>query len=211
MNASGGAAAPLNGASEEYGATAPKHERVGDDDEKSTTGAASRSGNQQSSGGGSEHSQGNQQSSSGGSGNSQSKQQSSNGGKSSHSTHNTNDLEQISREKAQRYTNLNEQDVQHAGGPDKSKSEADRSSQRAPKDVGPKEDIEQLHGKATLSGNDKANDIQSGQQESKSGSGKSGQHDSKSGSGGNGGAEHGGHELEDSMRHNAEKFVNLSE
>jgi hypothetical protein len=211
MNASGGAAAPLNDASEEYGATAPKHERVGDDDETSTTGAASRSGNQQSSSGGSGHSKGNQQSSSGGSGNSQSKQQSSGGGKSSHSTHNTNNLEQISREKAQRYTNLNEQDVQHAGGPDKSRSEAERSSQRAPKDVGPKEDIEQLHGKATLSGNDKAGDRKSGQQESKSGSGQSGQYDSKSGSGGKGGAEHEGHGLEDSMRHNAEKFVNLEE
>jgi hypothetical protein len=180
MNASGGAAAPLNDASEEYGASAPRKEKSGDD-ETSTSGTS-------------------------GSGNSQNNQQSSGGGKSSHSTHGKNELEEVSHEKAQRYTNLNEQDVQHAGAPDKNNSEAERSKQRAPKDAGPKEDIEQLHGKATLAGNDKADERKSGKGE---------QHENKkSGSGqssGKGGAEHEDHELESSMRHQAEKFVNLDD
>jgi hypothetical protein len=166
MNASGGAAAPLNDASEEFGATAPKHERLGEDDDDETSASGiSKSSNRQS----------NQQSSSRESGNIKSNQQSSTHSSStskttqsssSHSSSTTtkttqqsstgsNDLEQIARDKAQRYTNLNEQDVQHAGASYKNVSDAERSSQRTPKDVGPKEDVEQLHGKATLSGKDR--------------------------------------------------------
>lgn len=116
---------------------------------------------------------------------------------------------------------MNEEDVQHAGTPNR-KNDAERSSQRAPKDVGPKEDIELLHGKASLDGNDRSK--QSGGSDSTSGgsgsgskngsgnaSGNGGQNvnDNKgsSGKGGNGS----GHHEEDSMRHNAEKFVNLEE
>lgn len=64
-----------------------------------------------------------------------------------HSEHGKHDLENISREKTKRYDNLNEEDVQHAGlDSNKSNDGAERSSQRAPRDVGPKEDVEQMHG-----------------------------------------------------------------
>jgi hypothetical protein len=249
MNASGGAAAPINDASEEFGATAPKHERQEDDDndhnaQSGTAGSSNRQINQQSSNSGSGISKGNQQSSGGGSANTKSNQQSSSHSSSNHqgnqssSSHSTgtskttqsssshsssttkttqqsstssHDLEQISRDKAQRYTNLNEEDVQHAGAPDKNKSEAERSRQRAPKDAGPKEDVEQLHGKATLAGNDRSDDKSGagGQQGGKSGSG---QQSGKSGGGGRGvEVEYKGHGPEDPMRHNAEKFVNLDD
>jgi hypothetical protein len=240
MNVSGGAAAPLNDASEEFGATAQKHERLGDDDETSasgTSGSGNRQSNQQSSTSGSGNSKNNQQSSSRGSGNTKSSQHSSTHSSgtskttqssSSHSSSTTkttqqfstgsNDLEQIARDKAQRYTNLNKQDVQHAGASHKNISDAERSSQRTPKDVGPKEDVEQLHGKATLSGKDKDDGEKSGVRQHGNNSSGSGQQDGKSGggkgeSGGKGGVEveYKGHGFEDPMRHNAEKFVNLDD
>jgi hypothetical protein len=229
MNASGGAAAPLNDASEEFGATAPKHERLGEDDDDETSASGiSKSSNRQS----------NQQSSSRESGNIKSNQQSSTHSSStskttqsssSHSSSTTtkttqqsstgsNDLEQIARDKAQRYTNLNEQDVQHASASYKNVSDAERSSQRTPKDVGPKEDVEQLHGKATLSGKDRDDEEKSGGRQHGSKNSGSGQQDGKTGggkgeSGGKGGVEveYKGHGLEDPMRHNAEKFVNLDD
>jgi hypothetical protein len=205
MNASGGAAAPLNDASEEFGASAPRHERLEDDDDTSASGTS-------------------------GSGNNKGNTQSSSGGKASNSTHSKNELEEVRHEKAEQNTNLNEKDVQHAGDPGKQKSE------RVPKNAAPKEDIEHLHGKATLSGNDKGDGKKSEKSEQhdskkggsgqsgsgqsgsgqsgsgQSGSGQSGSGQSGSGqSGGKGGAEHEGHELESSMRHQAEKFVNLDD
>jgi hypothetical protein len=175
MNASGGAAAPLNDASEEFGASAPKHERLGDEDTSSTSGTS-----------GSANSKGNAQSSS--------------GGNSSNSTHGKNELEEVRHEKAERNTNLNEKDVQHAGDPAKQKA------RRVPEDAAPKEDIEHLHGKATLSGSDKGDESKSGKGEQ-----QASKKDSSGQSGGKGGDEHEGHELESSMRHQAEKFVKLDD
>jgi hypothetical protein len=192
MNASGGAAAPLNDASEEYGASAPRNEKFGDKDQTSTS-ASKTSGSSSSKSG------------------------------SSNTTKSSNDKKDL----AGRYVNMNEEDVQHAGSENKSSNDAERSSQRAPKDVGAQEDVEQLHGKATLAGNDKAKTDKSGKQGSgsehsgKNGEGKqdndkSGKQGGGSGSGsgsgsGNKGSEHEGQELESSMRHNAEKFVNLED
>ncbi|KAH7398627.1 hypothetical protein DE146DRAFT_497449 [Phaeosphaeria sp. MPI-PUGE-AT-0046c] len=201
MNASGGAAAPLNDASEEYGATAPRNERVGEDQTSTSYGGTSAN-----------KSTGSTTLSS--TTTSKSQQQSNRGGSSSHSTDKSrdaqekHDLDSVSREKAERYVNLNEEDVQHAGSANKSSSSAERSSQRAPKDVGPKEDIEQLHGKALSTGNDKGTERSSGKSEQRQGQGQT------SGNNGHakkkeGAVEHEG-DLE-SMRHTAEKFVNLED
>jgi hypothetical protein len=195
MNASGGAAAPLNDASEEYGASAPRNERLSggattdgtSGSNKTNTGSSPSSKTHQSN-----------------------HQSSSTREKSGHDTHGfheeneRHDLESISREKAQRYVNLNEEDVQHAGTANKSSSSVERSSQRAPKEVGPKEDIEHLHGKTNLAGNDKAEE----RGHEKSGKGQAG-HGRKDSGKGNG--DIAGENDLSSMRHQAEKFVNLEE
>ncbi|OAK98510.1 hypothetical protein IQ06DRAFT_350192 [Phaeosphaeriaceae sp. SRC1lsM3a] len=198
MNASGGAAAPLNDASEEYGASAPRNERFEGGQTSTSTG------------GGASNSQSSRTGTSSSSATTKSQQQSSTNTKSSHEAQygsEKHDLDSVSREKAERFVNLNEEDVQHAGSTNKSSSGAQRSSQRAPKEVGSKEDIEQLHGKASSSGNNKGNERSSGQshQHDSHKSGGSESHAKKSGNGG----EHEG-DLE-SMRHTAEKFVNLEE
>jgi hypothetical protein len=213
MNASGGAAAPLNDASEEFGTNAPRNDQFGNDDTSASTtsnakaGATSSSNNNKSSTG--------SQQSAGGKSSSNNASKSGQDNHGSHEKQGKHDLEEVSREKAKRYVNMDEEDVQHAGTPN-SKNDAERSSQRAPKDVGPKEDIELLHGKASLDGNDRSK--QSGGSGSGSGS-KSGDSGSKNGSAnasGNGGhnvngkgGNGSGHHEEDPMRHNAEKFVNL--
>ncbi|KAH7090168.1 hypothetical protein FB567DRAFT_617463 [Paraphoma chrysanthemicola] len=239
MNASGGVAAPINDASEEFGVNAPKYERLGDDEDLSgekTYGSSSgndRSGtsgssqthqgssgssqNYQSGTGSSQSHQGSssrQQQSSASSGNSKS-----NDNSHDNATASTNDLEQVEREKAKRFVNLDDEDVQNAGNGNKSSNDTQRSSQRAPRDVGSKEDIEQLHGKT--SGHDGK---QGGHDTKKSGHQGSGQHGGHNH--GNGQAEHDndsrgsghakhGHDEEisnlDSMRHTAEKFVNLDD
>lgn len=211
MNASGGAAAPLNGASEEFGTNAPRNEQFGDDDTSASTSSNAKAGTFSSSNT-SKNPSGSQQSAGGqNSGSNASKSGQDNHG--SHEKKGKRDLEDVSREKAKRYVNMNEEDVQHAGTPN-SKNDAERSSQRAPKDVGPKEDIELLHGKASLDGTDRSK--QSGDSGSKSGSGSAsgngGQNsnDNKGSSSGKGGNRSGHHD-EDPMRHNAEKFVNLEE
>jgi len=259
MNASGGAAAPLNDASEEYGASAPRNERS-EDSRTSTRGGASNSHSastgassstisksQQQSGmsakSGHEAHHGTEQHDADGlirekaerfvnlneddeqqtgsankigsstqrsdqqrSSQQQSSQQhSSNNAKSSHEAHyatERHEADSVDRHQAERYVNLNEDDVQHAGSANKSADGAERSSQRAPKEVGPKEDIEQLHGKASLSGNDRGNERRSGKSE----------HGYKSGndSGAKKNRDSGHHEGDlESMRHTAEKYVNL--
>lgn len=206
MNASGGAAAPLNVASEEFGINAPRHEQV--EDERTSTSASGPSASSNTNSGGS-----------GSSGANKGSHQTSGNAKSSHDTHGSHkqegkhDLESISREKAERYVNLDEEDVQHAGSANKSSDGAQRSSQRAPKDVGSKEDIKQLHGKAASLGNN------NGEAKGISGSGKSehhkdhksGKHSSEHQSGGKGDSQLGGDSSLESMRHTAEKFVNLEE
>ncbi|KAH7075977.1 hypothetical protein BKA63DRAFT_603280 [Paraphoma chrysanthemicola] len=249
MNASGGVAAPINDASEEFGANAPKHERLGDDEDLSgekTYGSSSgnyrsaSSGLSQSHQGSSGSSQSHQgssvssQSHQGSSGSSQNHQgnssrqqqesRSSGNSKSSHTSHDntassTNDLEQIEREKAKRFVNLDEEDVQHAGNGNKSSNDTQRSTQRAPRDAGPKEDIEQLHGKT--SGHDGKESGHDTKKSGHHGGDQHGGHDHGSGkaghdndSRGSGHAKH-DHDEEisnlDSMRHTAEKFVNLDD
>jgi len=210
MNASGGAAAPLNDASEEFGTNAPRNEQFEDEQMSTSASGTSALGNTKPGASGSSDAN-------------KGSHQSSNNDKSSHDTHGSHkqeekhDLESVSREKAERYVNLNEEDVQHAGTVNKSNDGAQRSSQRAPKDVGPKEDIEQLHGKATSSGNKKGQEKGSG---NANGSGKSEQHEDHKGgkhssgqhqSGGKGDSQLGGNGSLESMRHTAEKFVNLEE
>jgi hypothetical protein len=201
MNASGGAAAPLNDASEEYGASAPRNERLSDgtttdstsESYKTSTGSSSSFKTHQSS-----------------------QQSSSTREKSGHDTHGfheengKHDLESISREKAERYVNLNEEDVQHAGTANKSSSGVERSSQRAPKEVGPKEDIEQLHGKASLAGNDKAEERGHGKSRNQGNESK-GQAGHGRTDSGKGNEDSAGENDLSSMRHQAEKFVNLEE
>jgi hypothetical protein len=125
------------------------------------------------------------------------------------SGHSKVDLADVSRGEAKRHGNMNEEDVEHAGTPN-SEDDKERSSQRAPRDAGPKEDIEMLHGQAELGDNDKS-------KQSKGGSG-SGSGSGNSGKGGNGQSGKQGHsgkghpgEEEDPMRHNAEKFVKLDD
>lgn len=163
MNASGGVAAPLNETSEEFGATAPRHEQYPDEETSSSTGGASNSSTSKS---GTSSSSNNSKSAGGVNCNDEFK-----------SGHSKVDLEDVSREKAKRYVNMNEEDVQHAGTPN-SKDDKERSSQRAPKDAGPKEDIELLHGKTTLDGNDKSKQSKN---VSRSGNAKSGNSGSGSG------------------------------
>ncbi|KAF1916684.1 hypothetical protein BDU57DRAFT_516929 [Ampelomyces quisqualis] len=212
MNASGGAAAPFNDASEEFGTNAPRNEQYGDDE--TTIG---KSGNFASSN--------TRSAASASTGASKGSQQSSSGGNSSHNTHGfhklqgKHDLESISREKAERYVNLNEEDVQHAGTANEDSDGAHRSSQRAPKEVGLKEDIEQLHSKATSSDHNKGQEKGSGNA-SGSGTGpnyghsdshKSVKQSSGQQIGGKGDSEIGGDGILESMRTTAKKFVNLEE
>jgi hypothetical protein len=211
MNASGGAAAPLNDASEEFGTNAPRSEQFGDDDTSASTTTNAKAG-ASSSLSASKNASVSQQPASGKTTSSSSTSKSGQDTHSSHEKKGKHDLEDVSREKAKRYVNMNEEDVQHAGTPN-SKNDAERSSQRAPKDVGPKEDIELLHGKASLDANDKSRQscgsgAKSGSGNA-SGNGRQNSNDDKgsSGKGGNGS----GHHEEDPMRHNAEKFVNLDE
>jgi hypothetical protein len=172
----GGVAAPVNDASEEYGATAPRHEQFPDDDDQ--TSASTGSSNTKTTSSSSDKTSGNAKSSG---------------------------LNNISSEKKERDVKMNEQDVQHASASHKNSTGEERSKNRAPQDAGPKEDIEQLHGKASLAGNDRPQDQDSGKQDS-------GKQDSgKQGSGKSGSSEHEGHELESNMRHKAEQFVNLDD
>jgi hypothetical protein len=187
----GGVAAPVNDASEEYGATAPRHEQFPNDDDQ--TSASTGSSNTKTTSSSSDKTSGNAKSSG---------------------------LNNISSEKKERDVKMNEQDVQHASASHKNSTGEERSKNRAPQDAGPKEDIEQLHGKASLAGNDRSQDQDGGKQDSgkqdsgKQDSGKqdSGKQDSgKQGSGKSGSSEHEGHELESNMRHKAEQFVNLDD
>lgn len=260
MNASGGAAAPLNDASEQYGASAPRNERFEDSNTSTFSGGNSNShsnrtgasssttGRAQQQSGSSvkssheahyateqhdadglmrekaerfvnlDEDEGQQtgstnKSSSGAQRSGQqhssqqysSQQQSSNIAKSSHEAHyatEKHDADSVDRHQAERYVNLNEDDVQHAGSTNKSSDGAERSSQRAPKEVGPKEDVEQLHGKASLSGNDRDNERSSG----KSGHGHKSENDGNARKNRDSGHHEGNLE---SMRHTAEKYVNL--
>jgi hypothetical protein len=204
MNASGGAAAPLNDASEEFGTNAPRNEQFGDDENSTSTSNNTKTGASSSSST-SKAASSSQQSTS--------KSSSSGAGKSGrdNESHDKNDLEDISREKAKRYVNMNEEDVEHAGTPN-SKDDVERSSQRAPKDAGPKEDIELLHGKTTLEGNDRSKQSGSSKGGNGSGNGSDGQNSNdKTGKQGGGGSDNGGAHNDDPMRHNAEKFVNLDD
>jgi len=255
MNASGGAAAPLNDASEEYGASAPRNERFeGDHTSTSTGGTSSSHSAKTGTSSSAPTGQGQQQSGtsaksgrdahrdieqhdadglmrekaerfvnldedegqesgsankSGSSAQRSGQQQSSNNAKSSQTAHYATekyDADSVDRQKAERYVSLNEDDVQHAGSAHKSSDGAARSSQRAPREVGPKEDIEQLHGKASLPGNDKGKERSSGKGEH--------QHGHKSGTDGYAQKNRdSGHQEGDlqSMRHTAEKFVNLED
>jgi hypothetical protein len=213
MNASGGAAAPLNDASEEFGATAPRNEQFGNDETSAsnneTSGSSnaaknssSSSNNAMSSTSKGQQSQSNTKSSSG------AQSSSSRTTRSSNKEQGNNDLDDVSREKAERYVNLNEEDVDHAGSSNKDSDDAKRSSQRAPRDVGAKDDIEQLHGKAsTGSTDDKKRGTSGGEQQ---GAEKSRKQEGSGSGNGKEGAE--GHEHEhDPMRHNAAKFVNIEE
>lgn len=222
MNASGGAAAPLNDASEEYGATAPRHERKEDNDPHSNS--QSHSSNSHSSATKSSGATGGGSSNIAHSGQTSSQSTSHKSGHGTHSSHSKegeHDLDQVSREKAERYVNLNEEDVEHAASQNRDVSEDQRSSQRAPRDVGSKDDVEQIHGKASQgAGNDGSEDSQKRQQ-SKNGSsggqqskgGNSGGQQSKGGSSGGhqGGHAEGGSEFDQEARHKAEKFVNLDD
>lgn len=219
MNASGGAAAPLNDASEEYGATAPKHERQEDNNSSSHSHSQSShpQSQSQSSTTRSSGATGGGSSNTGRSGQTSSQSTSHKSGQGSHGTHGSHanegehDLDQVSREKAERYVNLDEEDVDHAASQKREVSGAQRSSQRAPRDVGNKEDIEQIHGKASLeSGNDRSQDGQKGQQNKGSSAG------GQQGQSGSSGSQHGGHEegsseFDQEARHKAEKFVNLDD
>ncbi|KAF2830267.1 hypothetical protein CC86DRAFT_436437 [Ophiobolus disseminans] len=221
MNASGGVAAPLNDASEEYRVNAPRNEQFGEDDD--STSKSGTSGSQASS---SQRTSSFQHTSA--SVTSSSKESSGHNTRGSNKEHEEHDLEDPMRETAKRYVNLDEADVQHAGTSNKSNESAERSSQRAPRDVGPKEDIEQLHGKASAGkgdtkseqrGNEKSGNYGTSEHGQR-GSEKSGQHGSngneqrggeRRGEQGSGNAvDENGDEI-DPMRHNAAKFVNIGE
>lgn len=218
MNASGGVAAPLNDASEEFGANAPRNKQFGDDNDASasksgTSGSNNNSGTSTSSNIKTSTTTSGQHKST-----SSTQQTSSSAQSSSHSTHGfhaehgNHDLENVSREKAKRFVNLNEEDVQHAGADQKDKDAKERSSQRAPRDVGPKEDIELLHGKAEVGEGDDGGEQRGGGGKSGGdgkGSGKQGSDSGKDGAG-KGGVESSGSGT-DPMRHNAAKFVNIQE
>jgi hypothetical protein len=213
MNASGGAAAPLNDASEEFGATAPRNEQFGDDDETSTSnndvlGSSNAAKNSSSSSNNKSSTSNKHQSSTKSSSGAQSS--SGHNTRSSNKEQGKNDLEEVSREKAERYVKLNEEDVDHAGSGNKDSDDAKRSSQRAPRDVGAKDDIEQLHGKASAeSTDDKKRGTSGGEQQGGEKSRK--QVGSGAGNGKEGSEGHGHEHKHDPMRHNAAKFVNIEE
>jgi len=218
MNASGGAAAPLNDASEEFGATAPRNEQVGDDETSASNNDASGSSNAAKGTSGSSAEDKGASSSSNGrsstSNNQQASSKSSSGAQSSSRTTRSsnkeqgkNDLEDVQREKAERFVNLNEEDVANAGANDDAKS----SSQRAPRDVGSKDDVEQLHGKADAGKSDDKKRASSRGCEQQ-GAEKSRKQDGNASGKGNDGVEGHKHDHEhDPMRHNAAKFVNIEE
>ncbi|KAF2029095.1 hypothetical protein EK21DRAFT_113315 [Setomelanomma holmii] len=212
MNA-GGVAAPVTDASEEFGVNAPKHERLGDDEDLSGEKTfASTSSKAKSSGSTSSHNQqgsaGRQQHDSKSSGNSKSSNASQHDTASStlyndrkaHHDGEDNDFEQVEREKAEQFVDLNEEDVQHASSDNKGANGSERSSQRAPRDVGSKADVEQLHGQAS-----------SGPSFGKSGQTSGGQHGSHDSEKQGAKRDHTEVENLDSMRHTAEKFVKLDE
>lgn len=199
----GGVADPIQGDSEEYGASAPRKERVGDDEaSESTAGddAARPTTKRQKTGdvdvSGSK------------------KGVSSSGAKSSsgQSAQGSDELEQISHEKAEKYGSLDEDEVDiSTASTEQGKREA-RASRRADalgeskatgsdeaKKHGGHADVEELHGKATTQGSGNGSGKKRSNEESQTGnSGESAQEE---------------HEGDQVQRHQAEKFgsVNLEE
>ena len=173
MNASGGATAPLNDASEQFSVSEPKTSSSNNNDTGTTSSNSNRS-----------------------------QQQTSGSTTQSSSSHEQRDPSL--QDRAARQKQMNEEDLQHAGvshavtGDNAGVDDVKRSSQRAPKDVGAQDDVEMLHGKTTLEGNDRSEEGKSGV------GGKEG----KTSSGGTGVEKS---EFDEDMRHKAAKFVNVEE
>jgi hypothetical protein len=191
----GGVEAPITDASEEFEPNAPRNEEFPPEEEDpASVRAALKSMNDAKPSGSSNNKSGSSSSNSKSAGGVNRNDEFKSG-------HSKVDLEDVSRDKAKRYVNMNEEDVEHAGTPN-SKDDKERSSQRAPRDAGPKEDIELLHGQAELGDNDKSKSSKSG-----SAGGNGSEKSGKQGHSGKGHPQDG----EDPMRHNAEKFVNLDD
>ena len=207
----GGVADPIQGDSEEFGASAPRKERVGDDEatESTTVDTSSQpSGPKRQKTSDGDVSSSKKGSASLGSEPSKGQKSNSQGG--------SDELEQISREKAEKYVNLDEDEVNISSATSEQGKRQARADRRADavgesKSAGSNEakkhgghaDVEELHGIATLgSGSGSGKRDQEGQKKGES-KGSAGEE--------NGSAAQEGHDLDQIQRRQAEKFgaVNL--
>jgi hypothetical protein len=204
MNASGGSAAPLNNASEQFRVSEPKTSSSNSNNET----LSSNAGQSQQKPSGTEQSS------------------------SSSQQRDPRLQDKAARQKKMNEEDLQHAGVSRAvTGNNAGVDDAKRSSQRAPKDVGAQDDVEMLHGKTTLGDNDKGDQGKGGNDGKKSGeesgksssggkqsSGQSGKSSSgekqdseQSGKSSSGGKQVEMSEFDDEMRHKAAKFVNIEE
>lgn len=204
MNASGGAAAPLNSASEEYGASAPRHELHGESDSTTSNfqdGSSSSSGRTADK---TSTSQRRHQESSTGAASSQTTQSSSN---SHHATNQGNDLEKNMREKAERYVNLDEEGDDHTSFANDKAGLSENNSRHQPNASHRGLSTEGTHHSKNSRSSDKKEHQNAGQYSS--GSDKHGNHAKLKREGYQNDYE--GHDFDQETRHKAEKFVNLED